>query len=212
MGNSIFDRCPPSVKEHIFYRQYQPGDILLLQGEKEDCAYYLLQGSVRVFKLLADGSCAQISFFESDKFIGNIELFAHTDLMNMVEAAEACTVACIPLASFYRWLDSDTVLCRRLLEDMAEQIVAFNRQIMLGKNLPRQEHFYLLLLRADSTGQPLTKQLLQDQLSASLRTVNRLLQKASQEGLVKVENGHILLLDRDKLIALHNRHNTDQQA
>lgn len=210
MGDSIFDRCPPDVKKHVLYRQYQPSDILLLQGQQEDCAYFLLRGAVRVFKLLDDGSCVQIGFFKSGSFIGNIELFAHTDLMNMVEAAEPCTVACIPLDAFYHWLDSDTVLCRQLLEDMAVQIVAFNRQIMLGKSLTRQEHFYLLLLRADSAGQPLTKQLLQDQLSASLRTVNRLLQKAAREGLVRVENGQILLLDREKLIALHNRCDTGQ--
>lgn len=199
MDHSILEQCPEQVKEQLVYRRYKPGDILLLQGEREEYAHLLLEGSVRVFKLLPDGSCSQIDYFEAVQFIGNIELFARVPTMNMVEAATPCFTACIPLAAFYSWVESDAALCRTLLEDMAVQIVAFNRQIMLGKSLPRQEHFWLLLLEADRSGKPMTRQILQDCMSVSSRTINRLIQQASEKGLIKVEDGVITLCDRDRI-------------
>ena len=96
-------------------------------------------------------------------------------------------------------MESDAALCRTLIEDMAVQIVAFNRQIMLGKSLPRQEHFWLLLLEADRSGKPMTRQILQDCMSVSSRTINRLIQQASEKGLIKVEDGVITLCDRDRI-------------
>ena len=206
MDRSILEQCPQKVKSQIVYRKYQPGEILLLQGEREEFAYILLEGSVRVFKLLPDGSCSQIGYFEAVNFIGNIELFAHVPTMNMAETAEPCYVACIPLPAFYSWVDADTRLCRALLSDMASQIVAFNKQIMLGKSLSRQDHFWLLLLEADRSGTPMTRQLLQDSMSVSARTINRLIQQACEQGLVQVKGGMITLRDRSRILKIYKEH------
>lgn len=203
MDAAMLERCPASVQEYIVTRKYPAGEVLLLQGEREQAAHLLLDGAVRVFKLLPDGAYFEIGRFEAVNFIGNIELFAKIGTMNMVETASECTVASIPLDAFYTWVDSDPILCRALLEDMAKQIVVFNTQVMIGRALPKWQHFWLLLIEADRSGREITKQHLAAMLSVSPRTVSRFLKKATEEGLVETRGGRICLTDRRRAAEEH---------
>lgn len=191
--------CPPDIREKIAERAFQKGEIIMLQGQQDECVYILLAGAVRVFNLFPNGISYQQRIYTAVTFLGEIELFAGIGNVNMVEAMEHCETLMLDRETFLSWVDRDKVLCRTLLASFADRIVDLNKRSMRARRLTNEEHFLFLLLRADFSRERFTRQMIEEQLAVSPRTVSRLIHDAVSEGIIRMENGMLVIADKEKL-------------
>jgi len=188
-----------------------PGDGLFDEGEPADYVFNVTAGTVKIYKLLADGRRQMTGFLFPGDFLGlaNEETYAYS--------AEAVTHA--TLCRFSRRKLEDLFarfpkLEHRLLGMASHELAAAQEQmLLLGRKTAREKIASFLLMlsnRARERGQPgnpvavpMSRNDIGDYLGLTTETVSRTFTQLRQSGCIGLlPGGKVELCDRARLEAI----------
>lgn len=189
------------------WREYEAGEVVVLEGEARPCLYYLQYGWLKVVKISASGREQTLRFLEPGDTFNEIGVFAS-------QTNPATAIALEPAGT---WLIQREALLRLIQQqpDFAQHVIAKMAERML----------YLVSLVADLSLRPVTGRLArlllegasdnvlyrphwytQTELAARLGTVPDVVQRAlrslESEGLIAVERHQIHILNRPALVEI----------
>ena len=189
-----------------------PGEVFRHEGDPPDYLFNITSGSVKVFKLLADGRRQIVGFLTVGDFIG----FGRPDAAPAsAEAITAVRLCRFERGRFRALLDSYPGLERRLLAVASDEIAASQEHmVLLGRLTAKERVARFLLARADCSQRvggsrdrgfelPMSRADIADYLGLTTETVSRVFTQLRQAGLIEYDAARrVVLRERGALSAL----------
>jgi CRP/FNR family nitrogen fixation transcriptional regulator len=186
---------------------FSRNDEIYAEGDRADCWYKVVSGTVRICKLLADGRrhigefCFSGDWFGIDN--GNERLYS-------AEAVDDVIVMRFQRTATERLIDENSTLARLLRDTMLRDLAnAHGRTLLLGRmTAPERVAAFLLEMfdrrdRTKALDLPMSRNDVADYLGLTIETVCRTLSAFKRDGVIAIPNAHrIELLDRDALEAI----------
>ena len=177
------------------------------EGDAADAIFRVLDGVIRLYKLLPDGRRQIIGFFQAGDIMG----LAFSDrYLYSAETVTATSLQRIPRTQLETLMDTRPSLARRLLSVTTSELVAAQDQmLLLGRKTALEKlASFLLSLSRRAGGRraialPMSRGDIADHLGLTTETVSRGFTKLKTSRLIRiVDNGKVELLDCDALAEL----------
>lgn len=201
------------IGEIAALRRFGKRESIFREGDRADGFFVVVAGSVKIFKLSADGkeqvlhileaghSFAEATIFESGAFPAHAEALGKTVLLFLpkrpfVELLEKNPKMAIRmLGSLSRWLKRMTDLVENLaLRDVENRLVFFVSEEMKGRGTSLRDGAIYEI--------PVSKAVLASRLGTVPETFSRTLKKLQDEGKIRVMGNRIRILDAESFFGV----------
>lgn len=102
------------IQPYITVVQFEPGDLILKEGDEPEFLYYLVDGRAKLFLSHDNGRISLINFLSAPCFIGEMELIEAQVTSNGVKAITSCTCFAVRITRCKEKLFNDTTFLRYL--------------------------------------------------------------------------------------------------
>jgi CRP-like cAMP-binding protein len=185
------------------------------EGDAADRWYRLVSGTVRVFRVLADGRRHIGEFVHPGQFFGFEPGAVHTQSAEAVERADYLVY---PIAAIERRMADDPDARRGLQALLMERLAAAELRILTLGRLAAAERLadFILAARRRSADPrvvalPMSRVDLADYLGLTVETVSRLFTSMRRRGIIRLPTANrIEILDRAALAAASGRPDRDE--
>ena len=186
----------------------KPGEQLLFEGDPAKYAFNVTAGTLKLYKLLADGRCQVTGFLYPGDFLGIANREVYVSNAEAVVATSLCR---------FRKDQLDEMLARfphmeqRLMTMAADELAAAQDQmLLLGRKTAKEKIASFLLMldrKASQRGEPdsalhvpMIRADIGDYLGLTTETVSRCFTQLKTARLISIRpGGYVELLDRDAL-------------
>ena len=118
-------------------KNYQDGEIIVRQGELDDCMYVVLDGHVEVF-IESENHQVQLNILGKDEFFGEMAIFDHEIRSATVRALGPARILTADHKNLLRRIYEDSSLAYRLLQVMSNRIRRLSGEVAELKHHPEQ--------------------------------------------------------------------------
>jgi CRP-like cAMP-binding protein len=184
-----------------YRRNFRAGERLLDQGAPSELVYALAQGRVRVVYTDESGNEVLVAVRGPGDLIGEYAQRDRGDHSASVWTLEECTASVIKAADFEGFLQRERLsdALQRYMLGKARQV---GERVWRAANLQTEQRLAQLFLEVVNTAPgeaeqtvPMSQRLIADSLGVSLRSVNLLLSRWKERGLVRTRHGRITIVD-----------------
>jgi CRP/FNR family transcriptional regulator, cyclic AMP receptor protein len=179
---------------------YRPGEQIMLEGELPPGLFFVLRGRVRLSRMAADGREQVLAMVGAGENFNTVPLFDNQPNPATARAMSPVHCLLLPRDALLELIRRHPDLALAALREMAGQLrdlvvlvedLAFRS---VRERLARQ----LLHEAAEGTAE-LTHQELAERTGTVREIAGRALRQLAQEGLVRLERGRVIVLDREGL-------------
>jgi len=188
--------------------RFANGATIMMEGDPADHLFNIVQGTVKIYRLLADGRRQVTGFLVGGDFLG----LALTDANPYsAEAVGPVTLCRMPRPRFEDLIDRFPQLERRMLLNASNELFAAQEQmLLLGRKTAREKVATFLLMmarRATARGRPsdelglaMGRADIGDYLGLTIETVSRTFTQLRRDGFVALHGANrVEILDREGL-------------
>jgi CRP/FNR family transcriptional regulator len=199
----LSDDALARVASVVQARAYNPGEVVIFEGDPCGAAYFVVEGQVRAYRLSPAGREQVLARLGPGQAFNTVPPF-HPHGVNhaTVEALSPVTLYAVACADFRRLVGECAELALAILQDFADRLDHLTNLVEdLALRTVRGRLARFLLEHADSI--QATRNWTHDEIAANLGTVRdmvgRTLRAFADAGLVRIERQRIVLLDREGL-------------
>ncbi|WP_342739837.1 helix-turn-helix domain-containing protein [Bradyrhizobium sp. B117] len=197
--------------EHLGRRvHFAAGETVFSEEDITTSFYNVLEGVMRLYKLLPDGRRQIVGFALPGAFLGMNISVRHNFSADAIGAVTVCQFAKTP---FGRFIADRPHLLRRINElAIRELSQARDHMVLLGRRsadekvatflLGWRERLFALKGAPDTVPLPMSRQDIADYLGLTIETVSRTFTKLERHGAIEIIQGGIGLLDPARIQAL----------
>jgi CRP/FNR family transcriptional regulator len=197
--------------EHLGRRVYfTAGETVFSEQDITTSFYNVLEGVMRLYKLLPDGRRQIVGFALPGDFLGMNVSGRHNFSADAIGAVTVCQFA---KAAFGRFIEERPHRLRRINELAVRELsLARDHMVLLGRRsaeekvatflLGWRERLMPLNGPSDTVPLPMSRQDIADYLGLTIETVSRTLTRFERIGLIEIIPGGITLLDPARAEAL----------
>ena len=190
--------------------QYRPNEPVFTQEEIATSCYNLLEGVMRLYKLLPDGRRQIVGFALPGDFLGVSVNGRHGISADAVGLVVVCR---FDKKSFARFAEGRANLLRRINEFVARELTEAQEQmVLLGRRSAEEKVATFLIKWRDRLAQtgpatamtplPMSRLDIADYLGLTIETVSRTFTKMERDGVIEIVHGGIRLTDAVRAEAL----------
>lgn len=192
-------------------KKYENGQIIFLEGEKNEGLYYLVEGRIRIFKSGPGGREQILQLVGAGQLFNEVALLEGTPLPASAEALERSLIWIIPVSTILAVIEHEPAVARIIINDLARrvhQLTTLVADISLKQVTARVAKIILdqaeqgVILGVGISNQ-LTNQLTQQQMASMVGTVREMIGRAlrtlQKAGAIEAKRGHIIIINVDKL-------------
>jgi CRP-like cAMP-binding protein len=190
-----------SIAQNAIARKYDPGQLVILEGEESTGLYIMQDGWGKVIKIAVDGREQILQFLGPGDTFNAVGVFTEAVNPATVVALEESIIWLIRRAVMLELLEKYPKLARQIIADLSRRI-----QHLIGLvddlSLRKLEARMARVLLEHSKGELIERHswATQNEMAARLGTVpdviNRTLRKLVEEGLIEVSRKEIRILER----------------
>lgn len=200
------------LTENSEERVFNKKDIIFSEGERSYFLYQLKQGSIKLFKTHDDGKEVILKLVKPGEFFGYLSAVKDGFFSESATALERSSILHIPRTEFMQSLYEKPELSAYLIKLLAENVTEAEERLMnMAYNSVRKKVAEALLFvkrQKQSKSDENTINILRDDLAGiagtAKETAIRALADFREEGLIKIEDRNIIILDLERLENLPN--------
>jgi len=208
---AALDRAELRELVHLGRQVYfRPGETVFAQEEMTTSFYNLLEGVMRLYKLLADGRRQIIGFALPGDFLGLAASSRHNFSADAIGAVELCQFS---RSGFAKFSQNKPDLLRRINELAVKELgQAQNHMVLLGRRSAEEKVATFLVgwrnRMAELPGPshtlplPMSRQDIADYLGLTIETVSRTFTKFERDGVIEIVHGGVRILNPARAQAL----------
>jgi len=185
-------------------------ETVFAQEEMTTSFYNLLQGVMRLYKLLPDGRRQIVGFALPGDFLGMATSVRHSFSADAIGPVAVCRFSRV---SFARFVEDKAHLLRRINELTVRELDhAQDHMVLLGRRSAEEKVATFLIGWRDRLTQltgpsrtvplPMSRQDIADYLGLTIETVSRTFTKLERDGVIEIMPGGVCLLDPARAEAL----------
>jgi len=208
---AALDKVELRELEHLGrHVHFQSCETVFAQEEMTTSFYNLLDGVMRLYKLLPDGRRQIVGFALPGDFLGMTATARHSVSADAIGAVAICRFS---RASFARFVaDKPHLLCR--INELAVRALsqAQDHMVLLGRRSAEEKVATFLIGWRDRLTRhsdlaktvplPMSRQDIADYLGLTIETVSRTFTKLERDGVIEILPGSVCLLDPARAEAL----------
>ena len=188
-------------------QRHRRGDIIFHQGDPGGCLYLISSGQVRIYIANPDGREATIRIYGPNTAFGEFSVLDGMPRSTSAAAIDDVVALILYREDFMQLLQRNFELVKRVLAMLIERVrytTTYSEQLAF-LSVPGRVAALLVQLASvePDTTAPVRLKLTQQELAAFVSTtrewVNRALRDFQQQGLLTIERGAVVILDRDGL-------------
>ena len=186
-----------------------PGQALFHEGDPATRVFTLTRGTLKLYKLLADGRRQVTGFLHPGDFLGISVDDEHAFSAEALEDSQLCW---FPRARFDDFVEDQPKMERELYRMAAHELAAAQQQfVLLGRKTASERLASFLLLLADRTSAaegkksamvrlPMSRSDIADYLGLTKETVSRVISSLKRDRIIRLETLEVIrILDRGRL-------------
>ena len=186
-----------------------PGQTLFHEGDPATRVFTLTRGTLKLYKLLADGRRQVTGFLHPGDFLGISVDDEHAFSAEALEDSQLCW---FPRARFDDFVEDQPKMERELYRMAAHELAAAQQQfVLLGRKTASERLASFLLLLADRTSAaegkksamvrlPMSRSDIADYLGLTKETVSRVISALKRDRIIRLESLEMIrILDRGGL-------------
>ncbi|HZA46927.1 MAG TPA: Crp/Fnr family transcriptional regulator [Rubrobacter sp.] len=197
-------------------RRFAPKDTIFTPGDPDDQLYFLLSGTVRLYKIYGDYKEATTAFLKDGGIFGKLDLVEGRWQDVFAEAVTESRVAGIQKASLERVIKSDPVFALKLFSSLSERLRQSDEVIesLLHREVSTRLATLLLNL-GERFGEDngvgrlidvrLTHQDLANMIASTREAVSKVMSEFQRDGVVESRNRRIAIVNGDALAEYASR-------
>ena len=191
-------------------RQFGKGDIVCHAGDPADSLHLVTSGRLSVQVSLSSGDSAMINVLTPGTYFGELALLRPDNHRTAtITALEPTETLAINAAAFQRLCETRPTVERTLAALLGHRVDELSQRLLESMYVGLDRRLYRrldeLCTAYDEGGGPVVIPLTQSQLAeltgGTRPTVNQILQKLSDQGVVEVSRGKVVVLDHPRLRA-----------
>lgn len=181
---------------------------LFWQGEPAQYFYFVITGSVKLYRLPPDGSEKIIEVISANQSFAEAIMFMNTKkYVVSAQAIQPTQLFCFRNQDYLNLIKSDSELAVAVLGTMSMRLHKriFEIETLSLKNAAHRVVRYLLAQAYESDADqpcfeiPVTKRLAAAQLSIQPETFSRIIHKLNDEEIIRLDGKQVTIMDREKL-------------
>jgi CRP/FNR family transcriptional regulator len=189
------------LTQFVMRLEYAPGQIIFLEGDPAEGIWFILEGRVRIIKQSENGRIQALCVTRRGKCFGGCPLFDGEINPANAQAIDQVTLLLLDSVNREKLSQNDPQLLWALLQIFSERLSHLAR---LGEGLGAWKVTTrindCLIAHANLQNEvSLTHDKIAEMVGSVREVVTRHLATLSEEGIVNIEPGRILLLDPDTL-------------
>ncbi len=185
-------------------------ETVFAQEEMTTSFFNLLEGVMRLYKLLPDGRRQIVGFALPGEFLGMTTSARHSFSADAIGPVAVCRFS---RASFARFIENKAHLLRRINELAVRELnQAQDHMVLLGRRSAEEKVATFLIGWRDrlvhlkgptkTVALPMSRQDIADYLGLTIETVSRTFTKLERDGVIEILPGGVRLLDPARAEAL----------
>jgi CRP-like cAMP-binding protein len=195
----------------VVERRFAPKDTIFAPRDPDDQLYFLLSGTVRLYKIYGDYKEATTALLKDGGIFGKLSLVEGRWQDVFAEAVTEARVAGIQKASLERVIKGDPEFALRLFSSLSERLrqsdevieSLLHREVStrlatllvnLGERFGEDDHAEVLI------GVRLTHQDLANMIASTREAVSKVMSEFQRDGLIETRNRRISILDHGALV------------
>jgi CRP/FNR family transcriptional regulator, global nitrogen regulator len=191
-------------------RRFAPKDTIFTPGDPDDQLYFLLSGTVRLYKIYGDFKEATTALLRGGGVFGKLNLVEGRWQDVFAEAVTEARVASIQKAALERVIKRDPEFALKLFSSLSERLRQSDEVIesLLHREVSTRLATLLLNLgeRFGEDGQAdvligvrLTHQELANMIASTREAVSKVMSELQRDGVIESRSRRVAILDRDAL-------------
>jgi CRP/FNR family transcriptional regulator len=208
---AAFDEAELRGLEHLGrHVRFRTCETVFAQEELTTSFYNLLEGVMRLYKLLPDGRRQIVGFGLPGDFLGMGTSARHSFSADAIGPVVVCRFA---RTSFARFIEDKPRLLRRINEFAVRELSqAQDHMVLLGRRSAEEKVASFLIGWRDRLAQlsgprktvplPMSRQDIADYLGLTIETVSRTFTKLERDRVIEILPGRVCLLDPARAEAL----------
>jgi CRP/FNR family transcriptional regulator, global nitrogen regulator len=191
-------------------RRFAPKDTIFTPGDPDNQLYFLLSGTVRLYKIYGDYKEATTALLKDGGVFGKLNLVEGRWQDVFAEAVTEATVASIQKAALERVIKSNPEFALKLFSSLSERLrqsdevieSLLHREVStrlatllmnLGERFGENDHAEVLV------GVRLTHQDLANMIASTREAVSKVMSEFQRDGVIETRNRRIAILDSGAL-------------
>lgn len=187
---------------HIHYEihTYDKDEIIMSHGHENDMLYIILNGKVKISRILENGNRSIIHFAKSGDFIGELELLGAEDDPREVIAKTSTTCFGISVFEYRTYLLNDVLFLNHLSKYLASKLLDRTNRMGDGSNYQLIHRLSAFILDAEVNGIYKEKHTeVSEYLNVSYRHLTYTFKRLIDEGTLLKAGNSYSILDRNAL-------------
>ena len=184
-------------------KNYKRGEIVFSSSNEDKCIGFLFEGCLEVRKNRADATPTVINKIEKFGSFGVLSILSIEDFPTQIFAYKNSTVLYISSSDFINLVNNYSQISNNLIKFLANRIVFLNKKIetFSGTRVEDRLSAYLICeaQKYKSNTFPINYLKTSEEINAGRASVYRALSALENEGIIKIENKKITIINFDVL-------------
>lgn len=196
------------ILDKKYIRKYSTKEFIFHEGDKPEHLYYIVKGKVKAFKMNYWGKEYITDLYKEGDFFGYLALLEGFDHKESVMAIENSQISIISKQEYFDLLNNDTEVSVSFIKTLTANLnIANDKLLSMAYDSARKKVAEALLFinkKYQITGSndvafPIRREIISSIAGLSPESVSRNLTDFFQEGLIKINNRTIKIVDLKKL-------------
>lgn len=194
----------------VVQRRFGPKDMIFAPGDRDDQLYFLLSGTIRLYRLYGEYKEATTAMLRESGIFGKLSLVEGRWQDVFAEAVTDVRVAGVQKASIERSVKTNPEFALKLFSSFAERLRQSDEVIesLLHREVSTRLATLLMNLserfgEMDSNGTivdvRLTHQDLANMIASTREAVSKVMSEFQRDNLIEIRNRRIVILDREAI-------------
>lgn len=198
------------LKKHMNNVTFKTGDHIYFEGDQVNTLYYVMEGTINVYKSTDDGKLLTLNYFETGDLFGEYPSSAKRRASDNAKVIDDSVVGIINMhdielllwqnrdfsIEFTKWIS----LSQQLTQTKLRDLMFFGKQGALASAIIRMTNTYG---KMHDQKWELTKKFTHDEIACLIstprETVTRMLNQLKKDGLIEYDKGYMTVIDLDGL-------------
>ncbi|MBO0993023.1 Crp/Fnr family transcriptional regulator [Bacillus sp. SD088] len=194
-------------------QQYDPDEIILLEGSELESLLFLVEGNVKITSSIETGKSLLLRFAQPFSIIGDIELIQEVPVQSQVKAVNTCLFIGLPVHYIKQFEMKNPNFLRTLLEHVSYKLQTCTTASRVNLLATVESKFasYLLSTLSVESKHRFGKEIqtsnikeIADLLGTTYRHLNRVIQSLIQKNMIEKDKDFIRIVDWSSLEKLSN--------
>lgn len=196
----MLKHCPYTILSQMELVFFKARKFQLHQVMKHSDVYIVVSGKVKIFVADENGRQILLDIYQSGNLIGEQEAFLDMPYSASIENTTDCLLIKVPNQSFIEWVALDHHFNQDLIYSLCEQMYELTNRAAKYSLGSVKEQVITTLLDLEKKGKGIDKKLLVQSVSATSRSVYRILSELETLDIIRVEPKSITIINQQKLL------------